>query len=205
MENIKEECLKLPKRENSNTSSNFGVEIECGILDIEDLSKLEEIPKMHIGSDVSIKSGISTEITSDVLLPNSNDLEILKSLSNTLKKIPMTFDGCSFQVSIDSDLSKRELFNFLLLISVYEKVIYRFSLGKDKVLRNSVSEYAGSLRLYLKDLIKRGSTIDNIVDNLIGVKSWIVGFKCERDKYFKFTGPVNHIEFRSPNSCIDYG
>ena len=149
----------LPLRDKLDMNdTKFGVEIETSLSNEEDKFFLLSNDFTKNGwsehQDPSIKKGISFELASPVYIDNDVTWKELKLLSDRLKKCKINYEQCSFQTTINCCLNDIDIVYFLKFFAIYEKVIYRFSMGFDSHLRDNIKVFSTSLRDELNDRLK---------------------------------------------------
>lgn len=181
----------------------YGLEIELENVEFEYGKRVisHKIPEnWKVGIDRSLlKDGI--EISSDVFSNTKEEIVLLKKLSKTLEHLGATFEHSSVQINLDAyDLNDDDILNLLKMYSVYENVNYRFSLGKEDVLRDNIMIYARPIQehFHSKYHVREGSFR---YARYINARTYGIKLKTltKNDK-----DSIKVIEFRTPKGCSDY-
>lgn len=182
----------------------YGIEIELESVSYDEGEKVirHKIPDtFKIKTDNSLNNG-GIEIVSNVLDNTKDNIIMFKKLSKTLKYLGATYENASFQINLDAyDFSEDDILNTLKMYSVYENIIYRFSMGLDNKIRDSVGEYAIPIgeHFYYKyhtNAIKYSRYL-----RYINNKSFGISLKTlTHDK----KDSIKVIEFRTPNGTSEY-
>lgn len=181
----------------------FGLEVEIGVPS-EDIfyKRIASLPNdLEVGNDNSIKGTIGVEIRTPVLYNNMKSWKMLKEVSDKLMEgNEYDFSECSFQVNLDNTLDDEDMLIFLKLYAIYERIIYGFSRGYDKYLRDTISEYADSLvPLMYFNMRYYGESIHTLKNLFYHRKSTAISLK----KKGYLDCDVDIIEFRTPNGTND--
>ena len=198
----------LPLRDKLDMNdTKFGVEIETSLSNEEDKFFLLSNDFTKNGwsehQDPSIKKGISFELASPVYIDNDVTWKELKLLSDRLKKCKINYEQCSFQTTINCCLNDIDIVYFLKFFAIYEKVIYRFSMGFDSHLRDNIKVFSTSLRDELNDRLKLSDDAKVILERFLFNKYYGVSLKGKLGTIYSSLYPVNLIEFRTPNGTDD--
>lgn len=181
----------------------FGLEVEIGVpMEETVFDRIATLPnELEIGTEKSIKDSIGIEIRTPVLYNNMKSWKMLKKVSDKLMEgNEYNFSECSLQVNIDNYLDDDDMLIFLKLYAVYEKIIYGFSRGYDKYLRDTISEYADSLIPLMYDNIRYyGESVYTLKNLFYHRKSTAISLK--KKGYLDCN--VDIIEFRTPNGTND--
>lgn len=182
----------------------YGIEIELESVPYDEGKRVisHKVPEsFKIGTDNSLNNA-GIEVSSDVLINTKENVVMLKKLSKTLKFLGATYENASFQINLDAyNFSEDDIKNFLKMYSVYENVIYRFSLGIDDVIRPSAKEYALPIRGEFYSKYNQSANEYGRYSRYINNKSYGVSLKTlTRSK----ENPIKVVEFRTPNGCSEY-
>ena len=182
----------------------YGVEIELENVSYNEGERViaKKVPKsFNIGVDNTLDYG-GIEIRSSVLENTKENIVMFKKLSKTLKFLGATYDSASFQTNLDAyDFSEDDILNFLKMFSVYENIVYRFSLGEDNHIRESAGDYAHPIRSHFYAKYNSNAKKRDRYLRYINAKSFSISLKT-LTTYKK--DPVKVIEFRTPNGTSDY-
>ncbi len=182
----------------------FGLEIELEGVDYDNGKRVinHKIPKSwEIKTDDSLDNkGI--EIASGVIENTKENVIMLKKLSETLKYLGATFEHASLQINLDAyDLSDDDILNLFKLYSVYENIVYRFSLGSDDKLRESILMYARPIqKMFYSKYYSNVRKVDQY-RRFIRTKTFGI---CLKTKTKSDNDKIRVVEFRTPNGSDDY-
>ncbi len=182
----------------------FGIEIEMEGIDFEK-GKFEICHNVDknwkMGTDSTlIREGI--ELSSPVLSNEQETFEKLKKLAKKLETLNVTFQNASFQVNLDADSFRCiDFVNLLKMFSIYENIIYQFSMGEDQNIRESAYEYAAPIGQRFYDKYHSHAQIKDSYQRFINNKAMSISLKRTPKKV---DDPIKIIEFRTPNGTYSY-
>lgn len=182
----------------------FGIEIEMEGIPFEEgkrviRHKVDENWKM--GIDKGLINEIM-ELSSPVLSNEIETFKKLKKLAKTLQFLNPTFEHASFQINLDADIfGKEDFINLLKMFSVYENIIYRFSMGEDEHIRECAFAYAGPIRRLFYNAYHKNIRMEESYKNLINNKFFALSLKT---KTRETKDPIKIVEFRTPNGTYHY-
>lgn len=192
----------LPYRNQLGIDNYFGLEIEMSLLNEKDKDYIlnEELKEegYYDPFDNSMVYGTPLEIATPKLMDTTLTWKTLEDLSNRMKNCQLNFERSAFQVNLDSNLTKLELYHMCLFFRSFEHIIFKFSRGFDSELRDM--EYAESLRNFLL-YHNFEEQNDYSLRNLMLTKRYAISLK--NDKPYRKSFPVTIVEFRTPNGCDD--
>lgn len=176
----------------------FGLEIEMEELSFEVTERRVQIidEELKCEGDLSLKKG-GVEVVVPPLCNTKNNLLILKKLAKSLSDLRPHFNNCSFQINFDDNYTTEQRIDFMKLYSFYEDVIYRFSSGVNRELRESIEVYAFPIYYDFAELLsKYPDNPEMVLKNFSNKKLFGINLKNK-------TKP-NLIEFRTPNGTTNY-
>lgn len=182
----------------------YGLEIEMESVDFLEgrrALKPEIDDTWIVGDDITLNDH-GLELTSPVLKNNPETIERLKRISKTIEFLRPTFDNCSFQINLDAYfLDNYDIQYLLKIFSIYENIIYRFSMGIDEKIRDCYRDYAIPIgRLFTERYYLWGMSTNSYY-RLINNEKYAISFKTlTRAK----DDPIKVIEFRTPNGTVDF-
>lgn len=190
----------LPLRDKINVDKIFGLEIEMGIKNEDDMLFIASKDLRESGYERKFDNTIRCEYPVEIVSPKlyGNDIwEPLCLLSERMKKCDLNFNYASFQVNMDVSYSYLDFCHFLLFFRTYEYIIFKFSMSFQEFFRSH--EYSKSLKDFFRFyMAKDGNTFE--IEKLIEYKRYCVEFKL-KDGNKTYLPDI--IEFRSGNGCDD--
>lgn len=182
----------------------YGLEIETeGIL----YNEGKRILSHKIDSDWQIKTDntlddCGIEITSPVLKNDKETLIKLKKLAKTLSFLGARFEHASLQINLDFFYqTSTDIIYLLKMFSIYQNVIYRFSMGTDDKIRNTAFDYAVPMGGLFRDKYNMTAKKESSYERFINNKSFSMSLKTlSRNR----TDPIKVVEFRTPNGTSDF-
>ena len=197
------EILHLPR------SATFGMELEFETPNPETI-------KHHIYSKMGSKWPFKTElsmsngyeVTSSICTDKKEIWQELKRLCEYLKENTRCTEDCGAHIHVGAHLLGKDttgILNLMLLWSVYENIIFKFSYNMDKGPRYNIMKFARRMNsefmtTYLK-YYDKNFAIEDVIRGYKGRKLNAVNLKNMSYHNSRKTG--NTIEFRCPNGTLD--
>lgn len=197
------ETLQFPR------SATFGMELE---FETENPQELKHHIHSKIGSKWIFKTEISMsqgyEVTSGICTDKKEIWQELKRLCEYLKENTRCTKDCGAHVHVGAHLLGKDtkgILNLMLLWSVYENIIFKFSYNKDKGPRPDIMKYARKMNAefmatYLK-YYDKNFAIEDVIRSYKERKLNAVNLK--NMSYFNSRKARNTVEFRCPNGTLD--
>lgn len=193
-----------------NNNITFGVELEFevnNVMKIHDyLIKNGYDPAWLLHKEISISQGY--EISSPPLQDTKEDWHSLKDICTFLNECTIITNRCGSHIHIGSQILKnkpKNLLNLMLLWSVYENIIYRFSYGNINMARPKIMIYAKTARKllwdkYLEVCDKKEITLEKLLKGVADKRSTAINFYNLKDISSFTLGST--IEIRTPNGTL---
>ncbi len=182
----------------------FGIEIEMEGTSFDEGKRVLQHKvneSWQIKTDRSLMDG-GIELVSPVLSNEIGTFHQLRKIAKTLEFLQPTFEHASFQVNLDAYTFKKEDFvNLLKMFSVYEDIIYRFSMGEDEHLRKNAFEYIKPIRYLLYNEYLKISKTEINYEEIINNKFFALSLKTKTKEK---KDPIKVVEFRTPNGTYNY-
>ncbi len=195
------------------TYSSFGIELEFeaaqkGIIG-KYLSDNFGSNEWNLKSDLSLFFG--AEISSPILFDKTSDWNDLASVCNFVSNYGEIDKSCGGHVHIGAHLlgnNAQNWLNFMLLWSVYENVLYRFSFNEYLKARPNAIKYAKPVAdLFWQNYVyctKDKTSLDGCLDRVSKERNQAVNF-LNAYKHLDNIGCIaafNTVEFRGPNGTF---
>lgn len=163
-----------------------------------------------IKTDLSLLWG--AEINSPILHDYVEDWNNLKEICDYVCKLGIINKRCGGHIHVGSHVLAKDVkswFNFILLWSCYENIIFRFSSGDYLISRESVLKYAKPMAIQFKEIY---DLYKDKCDNTYDLSYYLT---CERHKSVNFAKMFKNmnvdnsfkqdstIEFRCPNGSLN--
>jgi len=193
-------------------SITFGLEIECEKSNDKkikkDLNSLTLNDKWLVVPDRSLDQGI--EIVSPILKDNKRNWIDLEKVCSVINKYAIIDRNAAGHVHVGSHILGKEReswINFIMLWSVYENIIYRFSYGEYLSARPSLKEYAlpisSSLWYDYEKIIDYNINLESMIERIMyGKYSAFNLMNVYLSKINRFL-KGNTIEIRCPNGTLN--
>ena len=198
--------LKLDK------SVTFGVEIECEKSNNKkikkDLDNLILNDKWLVVPDASLTKGI--EVVSPILRDNKRNWLDLENVCSVISKYAIIDKKAAGHVHVGSHIlgnERQSWINFIMLWSVYENIIFRFSYGEYLSVRPSLKEYAlpisSSLWYNYEKILEYNISLKSMVDRIMYEKYSAFNLQNVKTENSNHFSEGNTIEFRCPNGTLN--
>lgn len=194
---------------NLEKTSSFGLEIEFKNLNrnINLNYKLVDFNKWNLEKEFFL---YGYELISPILFDSEKNWTNLEIICKLIKKYGEINSDCGAHIHIGTQVigNKEESWlNFIILWSIFEPVILKFTDGEYSFHRPDMDEYATIVRekfLYLYEIYEKndGFSIDKFIrDAFCNHKTTAINFNnVAKDKCYK---KGNTIEFRTPNGTLN--
>lgn len=202
--------IKLRKNIGLSKNDTFGIEIEFQDANLNNLGKSIRENKLFkswdFRNDISLFNGF--ELASSICTNDEvfwNDLDKMCSILQDNAKIGI---DCGGHVHVGSHViggARESWSNFLLLWSIYENIIYRFTYNDYLTPRSNILKYASPMAEVFHDLLlsinDENNDLMKLIVNSTPKKSSAIYFGNLVD--FDKVLDMNTIEFRCPNGTLE--
>lgn len=191
---------------NLSPKITFGVEIEfedMNYFNVEDFLTSSQI-NWKLDIDLSVVSG--GEIISPKLSDNKNTWQVLKQICEYLKKNHAnTSQNAGAHIHVGADILGNNIEKwqrFLIIYTIYERVLFHFFYGEKNYPRNGVKKHACPIAeemFYRLKVLKKCQSLEDLAAWVPQSRKQAVNFTNIKWSKINQNCEKNTIEFRTPN------